>query len=159
MSGMIARGANPGLQAGGEECLAQFLGSWSLVSCEHVLPSGEVLKPFGDAPLGSLLYQADGHMSAQVSARDRGQFASGYSLDGSAEEVSEAWQSYFGYWGSYQVFAESRVVVHRVEGSSFPNWVGTEQIRHFRFDESNRLILEMQSPTGQFTLIWRKRTD
>ena len=144
------------MRAGGQEYAEEFLGSWSLVSCEQVLSTGEVLKPFGDAPLGSIQYQADGHMSAQVSAQNRPTLSSDDLLEASVEEASDAFKSYLGNWGSYTVFAEGCVVVHRLEGSSFPNWVGTEQIRHFRFDESNRLILEAHLCAGHFTLTWRK---
>ena len=136
-----------------------FLGSWGLVSFEHVLPSGEVLKPFGDSPLGLILYQADGHMSAQVSVNSPARFASEDTLRASAEEATEAWRTYFGYWGSFKVYAEKGVVVHRVEGSSFSNWIGTEQVRHFRFEGADRLILETQSPSGHSTLVWQRRFD
>lgn len=136
-----------------------FLGSWGLVSFEHVLPSGELLKPFGDSPLGLILYQADGHMSAQVSVNSPTRFASEDTLRASAEEATEAWRTYFGYWGSFKVYPEKRVVVHRVEGSSFSNWIGTEQVRHFRFDGADRLILETQLPSGHSTLVWQRRFD
>ena len=153
---MMAEEANLGLRAEGRQYAEEFLGSWSLVSCEQVLSTGEVLKPFGDAPLGSIQYLADGHMSAQVSVRNRPKLSGEDLLKTSDEEASDAFRSYLGYWGSYTVFAERHVVVHRLEGSSFPNWVGTEQIRHFRFDDSNRLILEAQLPAGHFKLTWRK---
>lgn len=136
-----------------------FLGSWSLVSFEHVLPSGEVSKPFGDSPSGSILYQADGHMSAQLCAANPTRFASDDTLCASAEEAAEAWRTYFGYWGGFEVQAETSVVVHRVEGCSFPNWIGTEQSRRFRFDGPNLLTLETQSPSGRYTLIWQRRFD
>jgi lipocalin-like protein len=136
-----------------------FVGSWGLVSFEEVLPSGEVLKPFGDSPLGLILYQADGHVSAQLSVNSPTRFASEDPLQASAEEATEAWRTYFGYWGSFKVYAEKGVVVHRVEGSSFPNWIGTEQVRHFRFDGANRLILETQSSSGHSTLIWQRKFD
>ena len=136
-----------------------LLGSWGLVSFEHVLPSGEVLRPFGDSPLGSILYQADGRMSAQVSVGSPARFASEDPLRASAEEAANAWRTYFGYWGTFKVYAEKRVVVHRVEGSSFSNWIGTEQVRHFRFDGANRLILETQSAAGHSTVIWQRRVD
>ena len=138
---------------------ARFLGSWSLVSFEHILRSGEVLKPYGASPSGSILYQADGHMSAQVSVRSPARFARDDPEQASAEEAAEAGKTYFGYWGSFKVYAEKGVVVHRVEGSSFPNWTRTEQVRYFRFEGDNRLILEAQSSSGRYTLIWQRRVD
>ncbi|MGC2659750.1 MAG: lipocalin-like domain-containing protein [Bryobacteraceae bacterium] len=136
-----------------------FLGSWGLVSCEDILSSGEVSRPFGDSPLGSILYQADGHMSAQVSVNSPTRFVSEDPLRAAAEEAIEASRTYLGYWGSFKVYVEKGVVVHRVEGSSFPNWIGTEQVRHFRFEGSNRLILEAQWPSGYSKLIWQRRLD
>lgn len=134
-----------------------FLGSWGLVSFEHVLPSGEVMRPFGDSPSGLILYQANGYMSAQLSVGSPARFASDDSLRASVEEAAEAWRTYFGYWGSFKVDMEKSIVVHRVEGSSFSNWIGTEQVRHFRFDRADRLILETPWSSGRFTLIWQRR--
>jgi hypothetical protein len=153
----MVKAANSRLPADDREGSEPFLGSWGLVSFEEVLPSGEVLKPFGDSPSGSILYQADGRMSAQVSVGSPIRFANEDPLRASAEEATAAWRTYFGYWGSFKVYAEKGVVVHRVEGSSFPNWMGTEQVRHFRFDGPNRLILETQSPSGHSTLVWQRR--
>ncbi|HKW35274.1 MAG TPA: lipocalin-like domain-containing protein [Candidatus Acidoferrum sp.] len=136
-----------------------LLGSWGLVSFEQVLPSGEMLRPFGDSPVGLILYQAHGRMSAQLSVGRPARFASEDPDRASTEEAAEAWRTYFGYWGSFKVYPDKRVVVHRVEGSSFSNWIGTEQIRHFRFEGANRLILETQSSSGHYTLIWQRRLD
>jgi hypothetical protein len=133
-----------------------FLGSWGLVSFEQLLPSGDVLKPFGDSPSGVLLYQSDGHMSAHVSIGSPAKLASDNPDRASAAEAAEAWRRYFGYWGSFKVYAEKGIVVHRVEGCSFPNWIGTEQVRHFRFDGADRLILETPSPSGDTTVVWRR---
>jgi hypothetical protein len=135
----------------------RFLGSWSLVSVEQVLPSGEVLRPFGDAPLGSLLYQADGYMAAQLSIGNPRKFASDDTSQATTEEAAAAWMTYIGYWGSFEVDAARGVVVHRVEGSWFANWIGTEQIRHFRFEGNDRLILEAPTPAGNFALTWQRR--
>jgi hypothetical protein len=159
MASIMSEAASLEQHAGKPGCCEPFLGSWSLISAEHVLPNGEVLKPFGDSPLGSILYQADGHMSAQVSVGNPGKLASDDPSQASVEEASEAWRTYLGYWGSFQVFAQEGIVVHSVEGSSFPNWIGTELVRHFRFDGGGRLILEAHAPSGHYTLIWQKRID
>ena len=138
------------------EHIAPFLGSWDLISFEHVLPSGEASAPFGSSPVGLLVYDAGGRMSAQVSTGSRTNLSSDDSLEVSVEEAAAAWRTYFGYWGSFKVCPEEGVVVHRVEGSSFPNWIGTDQARHFRFDGANRLVLETKSVSGRYTLIWQR---
>ena len=138
--------------------IARFLGSWNLVSFEHVLPSGEAALPFGNSPVGLLVYQAEGRMSAQVSTGSPTRLSSDDSLEATVEEAAGAWRAYFGYWGCFQVCPEEGVVVHRVQGSSFPNWIGTEQPRHFRFDGANRLILATKSASGRYTLTWQRTT-
>lgn len=136
-----------------------FLGSWSLVSFEHFPPSGKVSKPYGDSPIGSLLYQSDGHMSAQLCADNPKRFVSDDDSQASADELAEAWRTYFGYWGTFEIHAERGAVVHHVEGCSFPNWIGTKQLRYFRFDGPNRLTLEAQSAAGRYKLVWQRRLD
>ena len=147
------------MQADHRRSSEPFLGSWGLVSLEQVLASGEVLKPFGDSPSGLIVYQADGYMSAQLSVGRPARFANDDSGQASEEEAAEAWRGYFGYWGSFEVDVEDSMVVHRVEGSSFSNFIGTEQVRHFRFDGANRLILEAESPSGRLVAIWQRKRN
>jgi Lipocalin-like domain len=138
---------------------APLLGSWGLVSYQHILPSGEVLTPFGDCPSGLILYRPDGYMSAQLSVGNSARFASDEPLEAAGKEISERWQTYFGYWGPFTIDVDRQVVVHHVEGCSFPNWIGTEQVRHIRFEGPNRLILETESPSGRYTVIWQRKGD
>jgi hypothetical protein len=145
------------MNAGDRKRSERFVGSWGLVSYEYALPSGEVLRPFGGSPLGLILYHADGRMSAQVSTGSPARLISGDPLQASVEEAAEAWRTYFGYWGSFNVHTEEGIVVHHVEGSSFANWIGTEQVRHFRFDGADRLVLETSSSSGRWTLIWQRK--
>ena len=127
-----------------------------MVSYEQVLPAGEVLKPFGDAPSGLILYLADGRMSVHISVGMPKKLANEDPFKAGPADAAEAWREYFGYWGTFKVHAEKGTVVHRVEGSSFSNWIGTEQERHFRFEGADRLILETQSSSGLFTVVWRR---
>ena len=66
-----------------------------------------------------------------------------------------AWVNYFGYFGTYSVDEENKVVIHRLEGSWFPNLVGTEQIRYYRF-EGKHLVLEAKTPWGNVRIVWEK---
>jgi hypothetical protein len=137
----------------------RFLGAWALVSCEHRPSSSEVVKLFGDDPSGQLLYETGGHMSAQLSVGTPNRLAGEDFLQASDLEAAEAWRKYIGYWGTFKVHPDQSLIIHRVEGSSFSNWIGTEQHRHFRFDDSNRLILEADSPSGHTMLIWQRKSS
>ena len=155
----MVEAADNKLRADDREHAKPFLGSWALVSFEHLLSSGELLRPFGDSPSGLILYQSDGHMSVQLSVGGPAKFADDDPDRAGADEAAAAWRTYFGYWGTFKVHSDKHIVVHRVEGSSFSNWIGTEQVRHFHFSGADQLILEAQSPSGHSTLTWQRRFD
>ena len=134
---------------------APFIGAWRLRSYQLRLASGEVTEPFGDRPMGRLLYETNGQMSAQVIASAPAPFVNSDPADATAEESDRAWRNYVGYWGKFTVNTEARTVVHHVEGAWFPNWIGQDQVRSFRF-EDNRLTLEADSPAWHAKLVWER---
>ena len=69
---------------------------------------------------------------------DRPKFASVGPLGGSVEEKVAASDSYFSYSGRYTV--SDNKVIHHIEVSSFPNWIGEDQERLYKF-HGNRLTL------------------
>jgi hypothetical protein len=71
-------------------------------------------------------------MSALLMDSDRAKFASGDPFGGSIEEIKAAYESFWAYCGTYKVDSEKGTVTHHVEGSSFPNWVGTSQVRSLK---------------------------
>jgi len=133
----------------------QFVGSWKLLSYQLRLPSGAVLKPYGDHPVGRILYQRNGEMSAQMMRPAPPHFANPDPLKATTEESDRAWRNYIGYWGTYRVNSAAQTVIHDIEGGWFPNWIGQEQIRSFRFDRDH-LVLEADLPAGHAMLVWQK---
>ncbi len=117
----------------------QFVGTWRLVSLEGHYGDGTVAHPFGPDAAGIIVYDAQGHMAAQIMRRDRPRFAAGDQQRGTPEENRAAVTGYVAYWGSYELF-EDGTIVHHVQGSLFPNWVGGEQRRFWEFVGS-RLVL------------------
>ncbi|MEG4812725.1 lipocalin-like domain-containing protein [Microcoleus sp. F8-D3] len=116
----------------------QFVGSWRLVSWENKDAEGKVTYPFGKDSLGYLMYTADGHMCATFSKTKRPIFPSGDILGGTLEEQARAVQTYITYCGKYEL--QEGKVVHRVEVSLFPNYVGTNQVRTYSFKDG-KLVL------------------
>ena len=110
----------------------------------------------GEASVGRILYQAKGHMSAQLIAPSTASFDSNDPLRATSDEAVTAWRNYIGYWGTYSVDAKARTITHQIEGSWFPNWIGQKQIRSFRFMDNRRLMLEADSPAWHATLIWER---
>src|SRR4051812_30817019 len=110
----------------------QFIGTWRLVSWTLEDGAGKRHQPMGAHPVGLLAYTADGYMFATLMMPERKRFAGADPLGGSAEEAQAALSSCHSYCGRYRF--EDGAVVHTVEAAAFPNMVGTEQRRFYRFE-------------------------
>lgn len=137
-----------------------LVGSWRLVSYEGRSTDGRVTLDYGTTPQGRLTYDQAGRMSVHLLKPDRKKFASGDFLRPTPEELREAVEGYFGYYGRYTVDEKARVVTHHVEGALYPNYIGTDQRRVFKL-EGNRLIL--QTPPERaggtdvtYSIVWER---
>ena len=115
-----------------------LVGGWRLVSWENRAADGQVTYPMGIDALGALLYTADGRFSVTISRRGREGFAAGDLLSGTSEEKARAVEGFVAYAGRYSFHGDR--VIHHVELSLFPNWVGSDQERSVEL-AGNRLIL------------------
>ena len=115
-----------------------LVGAWQLLSWENQAADGQVTYPMGTDALGSLLYTASGRFSVTISRRGRAGFAAGDLLSGTTEEQARAVEGFVAYAGRYSCHADR--VVHHVELSLFPNWVGSDQERWVEL-AGDRLIL------------------
>ena len=104
-----------------------LVGAWRLLSWENRAADGQITYPMGADALGYLLYTADGRFSVTISRRGRAGFAAGDLLSGTTEEQARAVEGYVAYAGRYSFHGDR--VIHHVELSLFPNWVGTDQER------------------------------
>jgi hypothetical protein len=133
----------------------RLVGTWRLVSYETDEQDGRRGRPFGDA-VGRLDYDNHGNMSGQVMRPGRDRVEPG---DGDSQQVRTAYLGYIAYFGTYEVALDGKSVVHHVEGSLNPAWVGGPQIRRLRFD-GGRLILSVDvvkdGETVTHTLTWQR---
>ncbi|MEP0873806.1 lipocalin-like domain-containing protein [Trichocoleus desertorum AS-A10] len=105
----------------------QIVGTWRLLSCETRTSDGRVFQPLGANPVGDLVYTDNGFMSVAIMKSDRLRFQAGDIAGATPEEKIAAADSFISYCGSYKL--EDHKVVHHVNVSFFPNWVGTDQVR------------------------------
>jgi Lipocalin-like domain len=115
-----------------------LVGAWRLVSWENQAADGQVTYPMGADALGYVIYTGDGRFSVTISRRGRAGFAAGDLLGGTTEEKARAMESFVTYAGRYSFHGDR--VIHHVELSLFPNWVGTDQQRSVELS-GDRLIL------------------
>ena len=116
--------------------LEDFIGTWRLVSVETHNENGSLYR--SGRRIGYLIYSGDGYMSVAFMKAGRREFAAGDIRGGTVEEKIEAIEGYVSYCGHYEVV--DGVVIHVIEVSLFPNWIGDRQERFYSF-EDNRLIL------------------
>ena len=113
-----------------------FVGTWTLRSTERkTLETGEVTPLWGAHPTGTLIYTADGRMSALVLAENRK--APAAAMPTEAEALS-LFKSMVAYAGRYTIAADR--VIHHVEQSWNQAWTGTDVVRFYKL-EGNRLTL------------------
>jgi hypothetical protein len=111
---------------------ARLVGTYRLVSVEHTDQEGSVGRPFGDAPIGFMAYTPEGYMFVTMMQADRPAFAAGDILGGTIDERAEAFSSVSSFVGRYRI--DGDMVTYELVAATYPNWVGTTQVRHFAFD-------------------------
>jgi hypothetical protein len=139
---LTVSGTKAGGYIGKAELERAFVGSWRLVSFETRPESGgEVFYPLGPDAQGQLMYDNAGNMSVHLMKADRPLFASGDMRRGTDEEVRAAFEGLIAYFGIYAIDAAKGIVTHHLRGATFPNWVGTDQSRYFKFEDGRLSLL------------------
>jgi hypothetical protein len=103
------------------------VGTWRLKLWETRTADGRVAYPLGRDAVGYLIYTAGGYMAVTMMQVNRPAFASDDLLGGTLGEQATAAAGYVTYCGRYEI--RNGTVVHYVELSLFPNWVGSTQVR------------------------------
>jgi len=121
----------------------RLIGTWRLVSWGVLFERVEVPVPMGRGATGLLTYSPDGYMSVNIMAPNRPKFASSDFMGGTANEKAEAFETFIGYSGLYEVNEEGRFVTHDLQTCSYPNWSNTIQKRFIDLTEDR---LRLTSP-------------
>jgi hypothetical protein len=139
-----------------------FIGVWRLISYERKSNDGLIDYPYGEKPVGRITYDKAGRMSAQLMRPGRRSTVTpGMSFitgNASAEEIREAVNGFFAYFGTFDVDEPAKTVIHHVQACLVPSWVGTDLKRTYRFD-SGRLTLTAAVPTNVLKLVWERERN
>jgi hypothetical protein len=137
-----------------------LVGTWQLVSYEARNSNGKVSYPLGERVSGQLIYDDRGNMSAHVMRNDRPAFTAQDPFKGTDVEVRAAFEGHASYFGTYTIDLGNKTVSHHVKGASYPNWVGNDQLRYYKFDR-DRLVLStpplvLGGQSFEYVLIWER---
>jgi Lipocalin-like domain len=135
-----------------------LVGTWRLVSFEMRDEQGRVTHPLGRDAVGFITYAPDGHMPVQFGRADRARLAVGDWAGATPAEIAAAARDYLAYCGTYEL--RDGEVVHRVELSLMPNWIGAELVRLVAFDGERVSLSTPPTLVGGrqqiATLVWER---
>ena len=134
-----------------------IVGTWELVSRTVSRADGTTISDpvLGEKPTGRLIYDASGAMSLQMMRTGRKEAMSpAPSRDQAGPRVILGYDSYF---GRYTVDEKAGTVTHHVEGSLFPEDLGSNWVRPFTL-KGDTLTLRFTSPADNITrtLVFRR---
>ena len=122
---------------------AKFYGTWRLISFASIDDEGQQR----ERPMrGQLTYTQDGLMSAQLMPEEE-------------EEGDGSTRPYYAYFGMYEIDPETQTVAHKVEASNVTTWVNDTLVRHYTFDENDRLILIVREDDRDTIILEWARTE
>ena len=144
----------------GMETLA---GTWRLVDWTFSVDGSRPIRPWGGDQRGLLVYADDGYMAVTLMSPDRPDAPTATLSSAPASVRATAAAGYLSYSGTYSFDGDD--VLHHIEVSLLPNWVGTTERRHVSWDSVDgdlRLVLSTPPATtdGGRTavnrLVWRR---
>jgi hypothetical protein len=143
----------------------QLIGAWRLIGIEYSDSSGQIADPFYQAnSTGLIVYDSSGWMSVHISAPHRPAFEvpASRSTPTTAREAplkAAAFDTYYAYFGTWDLDEASSVVTHHVESSLIPAESGLRYAQKAAI-EGNRLIFTVCTATrGEQTVrrkIWER---
>ena len=87
---------------------------------------------------------------------DRAKYASNALWQGTAEENKETADGTTTYFGTYSISeTDSSIAIH-IEGSSFPNWNGTDQKRFVTITEEHLTLTVRPAGGDVVDVIWKR---
>lgn len=133
----------------------RLVGCWRLLSFTLEREEGAPLYPFGADAVGLLIYAPSSRMSLQIMRQERPMLstmltdkAAVLQQKGRSDEALAAFDGYLAYAGSYETDERAGAVLHRVECSLLPNWIGLTMMRYAVL-EGDRLTLSTPAlPVG-----------
>ncbi len=150
-----------------EEIIQKAIGTWKMTRiygyCEN---DGTEINHYGHHTTGILMYQPSGYMSVQLVNNPRERFQSEDWNMGTDAEIRAAFLSYQAYYGKFYYDEEAEAIIHKMEGSLFPNWhLGNlGELRYAEFEEvgEDELLhirtppIEIKGKEYVFHAIWKR---
>jgi len=106
-----------------------LIGTWTNVSNINIRPDGSRADVFGPRGTGVVIFESNGRYAIINVNPDIPKFASNNRAQGTAAENKAVVEGSIAHYGTYSYDAANKVINLKIEGSTYPNWAGTEQKR------------------------------
>lgn len=124
----------------------KFIGTWNLAHWDVQTTDGQhYTYPYGKEAKGSIIYTEAGRMTAMLMQLNRPKFEIPHSWKGTAVEIKQAFQGYTAYAGNFKIVGNT--VVHQVDMSLFPNWIGIDLVRNYEFRHNDKQLVLSTEPS------------
>jgi len=122
-----------------------LVGAWTIEAFKLTDGKGVTIEPWEPGATGYLVYGAEGHMAALITAREK--------IAGAASRTTT-----LGYSGPFE--CKGTHVLHHVTVASQPGIVGTTQRREARLEDGRLILISAPSlvggPGSKAELFWRR---
>jgi hypothetical protein len=135
----------------------QLVGTWTLASWEHVLANGSKVHSYGTNPKGIVVFDAKGRFFLMFARPDLPKIASNAQATATSEEAKNLLAGSIAYFGTYGVNDADRVISLRLEASTFPNQLASDQNGTITSLTADELQYEMTALAGGKISIALKR--
>jgi hypothetical protein len=123
-----------------------LVGAWQQVANVSTGADGTKADVFGPNPKGMLIMTPDGHFAVILHRPDIAKVASNNRVQGTPEENKAVVNGSIALYGSYGL--DGKVLKLKVEGSTFPNWNGTDQTRDIIAFKDDEFTWRVKGSTG-----------
>jgi hypothetical protein len=142
-----------------EPALAQtakdLVGTWSNVSNVSVRQDGSRVDIFGPKGTGLAIFDTNSRFAIININPETPKFASNNRAQGTPEENKGAVLGGIALYGAYTV--ADKVITFKVEGSTYPNWTGTEQKRNLSTFTPDQFTWSLAASVGGTAEVTWKR--
>lgn len=138
--------------------LNKVQGTWRMLSAQ-IDPDGRNAPAYGPAPNGLLVFTPDMHFVEVLADSTIATFAATARGQGTDAENRAAMAGSIGFFGTYDVDEAGEFSGNRVEGSTFPNWVGSERTRSelTMIVDGDRMAETFRRPEGtRIVILWQR---
>jgi|SRR5215475_2228305 len=131
-------------------------GAWTIVS----ITAGEGDKktePYGPDVKGTQVFDAGGRFAVVVTRGDLPKVAANNRQKATAEESEKIVHGSIAYFGSYTTNPTDKTMTLAIEGTTFPNWIGTSQTRSYVITGDEMIITNPGASSGGTAKVVLKR--